>query len=426
MKFLLGHELLHRVRSVSPESYDAFVEAASKVVPDFKKKVQATMTAYKKAGQKIDKDSAREEVFADFAGEMARDGKLLEKFIGESSPTLWQTLRDYYRKVKDLFTGKEFSDYERAEQALSNALKRVKDIQVFESGGGYSLKPAGYVESLHKTRGVVAPGLESKTVEIVESSGNIFNLNQSDVNLKKEVVAYAREHNLIGVMTDAETNGKGEIKISSKCVKKYADPTAYKKSVSKEIHFAALPHIRKIIASSILAETHPDYPKTEEGRMPTTYNPLNVMHRLYGAIRINGEVYLVKTTIKEPIKTNNPSKAQSYEINEIELVAGQNKRVMPLYRYSTNSISAANLLKGIEKSYDPGKKLIENTETEPQYSLKRELNTETITDTATATAESLGVKVEAINDATKAFKGSYDPKTGAIKERNIAINVVWI
>ena len=27
-----------------------------------------------------------------------------------------------------------------------------------------------------------------------------------------------------------------------------------------------------------------------------------------------------------------------------------------------------------------------------------------------ATAENLGVKVETINDATKAFKGSYDPK----------------
>ena len=142
-----------------------------------------------------------------------------------------------------------------------------------------------------------------------------------------------------------------------------------------------------------------DYPKTEEGRIPTIYNPQNIMHRLYGAIRINGEVYLVKTTIKEPIKTNNPSKAQSYEINEIELVAGQNKRVMPLYRYSTNSISAANLLKGVEKSYDPGKKLKKNTETEPQYSLKRELNTETIADTATATAENLGVKVVIINDS---------------------------
>ena len=141
VKFLLGHELLHRVRSVSPESYDAFVEAASKVIPDFKKKVQATMTAYKKAGQRIDKDSAREEVFADFAGEMARDGKLLEKFIGESSPTLWQVLRDYYRKVKDFFTGKEYSDYERAEQALTNALNSIESAELgLGTPTRYSLK----------------------------------------------------------------------------------------------------------------------------------------------------------------------------------------------------------------------------------------------------------------------------------------------
>lgn len=137
-----------------------------------------------------------------------------------------------------------------------------------------------------------------------------------------------------------------------------------------------------------------------------------------GAIRIKGEVYLVKTTIKEPIKTNNPSKAQSYEINEIELVAGQNKEAYDSYRYSTNSISATNLLKGIEKSYDPSKKLLKNTETEPQYSLKREPNTETITDTATATAQNLGVKVAIINDATRQFKGAFNPKTGEIENQH--------
>lgn len=126
IKFLLGHELLHKIRTTSPDAYDAFVESARKAIPEFNKRVQMTRTAYQKADMKISNENAREEVFADFAGEMARDGKLLEKFIGESSPTLWQVLRDYYRKVKDLFTGKEFSDYERAEQALSNALKMAE------------------------------------------------------------------------------------------------------------------------------------------------------------------------------------------------------------------------------------------------------------------------------------------------------------
>lgn len=133
IKFLLGHELLHKIRTTSPDAYDAFVESARKAIPEFNKRLQMTRTAYQKADMKISNENAREEVFADFAGEMARDGKLLEKFIGESSPTLWQVLRDYYRKVKDLFTGKEFSDYERAEQALSNALKSASKLATEET-----------------------------------------------------------------------------------------------------------------------------------------------------------------------------------------------------------------------------------------------------------------------------------------------------
>lgn len=61
-------------------------------------------------------------------------------------------------------------------------------------------------------------------------------------------------------------------------------------------------------------------------------------------------------------------------------------------------------------SADKDNSISSNTQEEGKLSIKKSQNTETITDTATATAESLGVKVETINDATKAFKGSYDPK----------------
>ena len=104
---------------------------------------------------------------------------------------------------------------------------------------------------------------------------------------------------------------------------------------------------------------HPDYLKNEKGERDTSgYNPNVLIHRLYGAVNIDGKDYRVKTTVKENLESNT-NKAYSYDVAEIELLDGQTGTPEANHRKSNNSITTANLLKNVEKSYDPGKKLLD-------------------------------------------------------------------
>ena len=89
-------------------------------------------------------------------------------------------------------------------------------------------------------------------------------------------------------------------------------------------------------------------------------------HRLYGAAELDGVTYRTKTTVYEYINIGQDNSSDKYKVNEIEL--DDNPSAFPKIEVrkpldvSTNSISGANLLKNVEKSYDKGKKLLEESE----------------------------------------------------------------
>lgn len=85
------------------------------------------------------------------------------------------------------------------------------------------------------------------------------------------------------------------------------------------------------------------------------------IHRLYGAVNVDGKMYRVKVTMKEDRTNNEPKKAYSYEATKIELLAGQHEEAVTSSRNSNNSITAANLLKNVEKSYGNGEKLLDSS-----------------------------------------------------------------
>lgn len=59
---------------------------------------------------------------------------------------------------------------------------------------------------------------------------------------------------------------------------------------------------------------------------------------------------------KQNFTNNEAKKAYSYEATKIELLAGQHEEAVTSSRNSNNSITAANLLQDVEKSYGNGKK----------------------------------------------------------------------
>ena len=89
-------------------------------------------------------------------------------------------------------------------------------------------------------------------------------------------------------------------------------------------------------------------------------------HRLYGAVELDGVTYRTKTLYMSTLIVGQDNSPHTYEVNEIEL--DDNPSAFPKIGVrkpldvSTNSISGANLLKYVEKSYDKGKKLLEESE----------------------------------------------------------------
>ena len=198
-----------------------------------------------------------------------------------------------------------------------------------------------------------------------------------------EAKTWAKEH-IARTYSGEETGGKGDIRISNAAVDKYLSQSAVEKSESKDVHLAVLKVLPDVIRESVDAEQHADFKKGEDGVRSAAngVNPNVTIHRLYGAVRMDGKLYRVKVTLKENTRTKDTPKAYSYEATKIELLegslsqtegshnlepsnsksevsAGQHGNVSGLTstfpRYSDKSITAANLLNGVDKSYDGGK-----------------------------------------------------------------------
>ena len=138
---------------------------------------------------------------------------------------------------------------------------------------------------------------------------------------------------------------------------------------------------------------------------------------MYGAVRMNGKLYRVKVTLKENKRTRETTKAYSYEATKIELLAGQHGDVtMTSPRNSNNSITAANLLKGVEKSYDAGHFFEGYSEKSAEKTRQEK------TQAAQKATENLNLSGRVVvHESTEGFegkeataKGWYDTRTGQI------------
>jgi hypothetical protein len=234
----------------------------------------------------------------------------------------------------------------------------------------------------------------------------------------KEAKSWAKS-NIARTYSNEETGGKGEIRISNAAIDKYLSQSAVDKSDSKDVHLAVLKILPDVIRESVNAEQHADYKKGEDGmrNKKNGINPDVTIHRLYGAVRMNGKLYRVKVTLKENNTSKEPKSPHSYEATKIELLAGTlGNSENSLSPSTNNSITAANLLKGVEKSYGAGhffegysEKSAEKTRQEKTQAAQKA--TENL---------NLGGRVvvhesaEGLEGKEATAKGWYDTKTGQI------------
>ena len=213
-------------------------------------------------------------------------------------------------------------------------------------------------------RGIVVPGRADKVVRVVDVPRHDF--AGSGKQALKAAEKWAKD-NIVGIHQGTDSAGNTfDYSISNDAVEKYVSNSATKKSDNIGVHLASLKKLPEIISSSEEVEIHPDYTKVNGERNATNeINPKTLVHRFYGAANIDGAVYRIKTTMREYTDQIGLAVAHSYEVTKIELVEApfaNNVTDEPVAMTSTNSISAAKLLNGVEKSYEPGVKVLDVSE----------------------------------------------------------------
>jgi hypothetical protein len=159
----------------------------------------------------------------------------------------------------------------------------------------------------------------------------------------REAKKWAKE-NIARTYNNDETGGKGNISISNRAIDKFLSESSVSKSDDKDIHLTVLRVLPDVIKESIEAETHPDYKKVDGKRSPENgINENVIMHRLYGAVNVDGDIYRVKITLKRDVNSSSQSKAYSYEATKIELLAGHHGKSADFPRYSDSSTCSANI-----------------------------------------------------------------------------------
>ena len=211
--------------------------------------------------------------------------------------------------------------------------------------------------------GIVAKGLNEINVKIEKVPRHRFK------GSGKEAIEKARNwanNNLIG----EHTYHKGKVdefkyQIEPEAVDKFLSSSSTTNSENLGVHLATLTKLVDVIDNSVDAEIHPNYKKINKVRSPKNgiKDDNMLVHRLYGAIEIDNRIYRVKTTIYEV--WNDKNKVHDYRITKVELA----ESVPSTGNAPTNPtfVSGAKLLKNVEKSYDKGKKLLEESEWNPQF-----------------------------------------------------------
>ena len=330
--------------------------------------------------------TAVDELFGDMAE------KPFEEF-SEGERTLWQKLKEVVRKLLDKFLESlklpkwfELGDNElrymlwrskeRLEHGKEHPIDLARDMVMREELGlsDAARMRMGDTPDTFKARqrraveekGVVMPGLNSAGVKVVDVPRHSFTGTGKDALRSAE--RWAKD-NITGMHTATNSDGiEFDYNISGKSIEKYVSASSIAKSENLGVHLSVLKTLPNVIANSIEVEEHADYAKDKSSKrsVENEVNAQSLMHRFYGAVNIDGKLYRVKTTIREYADTNRNANAHNYELTKIELldapsVGGIETSNRPVAMTSNSSISVAKLLKDVEKSYDSGKKVLDES-----------------------------------------------------------------
>lgn len=420
VKASVGHETIaHKgLRElVGEENYDEFLdETYQHLRDDLKQGVDAaagrafvddvTNNGKRAKSYEQHRRTAVDELF----GRMAE--KPFEEFT-EGERTLWQKLKAAVRKLLDKFLGTlklpkwfELGDNElryilwrskeRLERGREHPIDLARDIVKREELGltdeaRYNMGDAPETFKARQRRavenkGTVMPGLNDAQVKVVDVPRHSFTGTGRQAIDKAKI--WANGH-LVGTHTAHQIGNVFDYNIDKDAIDKFLSSSSTLNSENLGVHLAVLSRLPNVINNSVEVEEHPDYKKVNGKRK--TENGVGdsnlLVHRMYGAVQIDGNTYRVKTTMHEHyVKGNAP---HDYRVTKIELLIsgsptsnalsnsngevldGQTTKPLSVSSRKSNTpngskrangyVHVAKLLQDVGKSYDLGKKLLEES-----------------------------------------------------------------
>lgn len=254
---------------------------------------------------------------------------------------------------------------EEGQRVLDEANGKVR-TQMGDAPESFAERQKQAVEN----RGIVMPGLNDMSVKVLDGiprhsyTGNIAEATKQAIRKAKEKYAPDGKAKVLHY----DNNGtEFDYTISGNAIEICLSPKHQAKSGNKGAHLALAEHLDEVINHSVEVEEHPDYIKGKDGKRGARINPIALMHRFYGAVVIDGVPCRVMTLMREEKSAAADNGIHSYEVQKIEVfdnelpstpngVGSQNQLRLD------SSYPLAKLLKGVEKSYDKGKKLLEESE----------------------------------------------------------------
>lgn len=386
---------------VGEERYDDFLdEVHDHLNADLKKEVddEAGRTFMDDVTKNGDKAKSYEQHRRNATDELF--GRMAEKPFDEMNGkerTLWQRLKAAVRRLLDKFLGTlklpkwfEIGDNElrymlwRSKEHLEHGKEHPIDVArdmvkreelgltdeaVYNMGDKPETFRARQKRAV-ENKGTVMPGLNSAEVKVVDVPKHDFTGTGHDAINKARVWA---EQNLVGLHTAHRIDGNTyEYNIDNDAVGKFLSSSSTLNSDNLGVHLAVLKKLPEVIDNSIEAEEHPDYKKVSGERRAENGvgDDKLLVHRMYGAVKIDGKLYRVKTTMHEHLSKGNAP--HDYRVTKIELIISgsstSNALNSSIGSHGLNSeleahdlITGAKLLQNVEKAYDKGKYLLDES-----------------------------------------------------------------
>ena len=229
--------------------------------------------------------------------------------------------------------------------------------------------PETFAERLKQAvenRGVVMPWLNETYVEVVKDiprhgyTGTIAEATREAIDAaKRKYAGKELTYNNYGVNFNYT--------ISANAIEICLSPKHQNLSANKGIHLALAEHLEEVINNSIEVEEHPDYVKNNGTRGNNgSVNTEALMHRFYGVAVIDGTPFRIMTLMREGKDSATSNGIHSYAVQKIEVLDNDlpstSNGVGSIPQVKSGSLyPLAKLLKGVEKAYDKGKYLLEES-----------------------------------------------------------------